>query len=121
MISFKIQGMEQLQQTLKSMPKRVQNEMGRAMRDEAVAVLAKAQELVPYDTGYLMSTGDVRDVRKNQHRTDIEVSYTAPYAVHVHEDPRGRGWKWLSKAFQARMSGLSRRIADRLRKALEKR
>jgi len=116
MISFRLKGMEQLEKRLKSMPKRVQDEMGRAMRDEAVAVLAKAQESVPYDTGYLMSTGDVRDVRVNQHRTDIDVGYTAPYAIYVHSR-----FPWLLRAFQERANGFARRIADRLSKAMEKR
>jgi hypothetical protein len=120
MIKMQIQGLEQLQKTLKAMPKRVQNEMGRAMRDEADGVLAKAQELVPRDTGYLASTGEVRDVRKNQHRTDLSVEYGAEYAIYNHENPKVRGYRWLARAFQSRMSGLSRRVADRLAASLKR-
>lgn len=51
------------------------------LRDVANDVFKWSQYFVPVDTGYLKSTGYVKQVG----RFSFEVGYTAPYAIYVHE------------------------------------
>lgn len=62
------------------------------MRLAAEELLEDANEECPYDTGYLQSTGMV--VKTSQ---GYEVVYTADYAIYVHENPNGKGYKWLER------------------------
>lgn len=46
----------------------------------ALAILDRAQQKVPVDTGFLKSTGKIVQLKDG-----YEVRYDAPYAVYVHE------------------------------------
>ena len=58
----------------------------------AESLLADANEQVPVQSGKLRESGHIE-------KTDQEVSvvYDAEYALEVHEDPNGRGYKWLER------------------------
>ena len=70
----------------------------------ALAILDRAQTKVPVDTGFLKSTGRVKQIKDG-----FEVVYDADYAIYVHEDidakhPNGGQAKYLEEAYYEVMS-----------------
>lgn len=53
-------------------------------------LLDDANDVVPVITGNLKDSGHVE-----VERDSVKVVYDTDYAIYVHEDPRGRGYKWL--------------------------
>jgi len=75
------------------------NVTANVLGDFAGKVLHEANEMCPYDTGKLKSTGEVTfDGMDN-----ACISYDTPYAAYLHEHPElnfrnGKEGKWLEKA-----------------------
>ena len=106
-----------------------------AMIDTQLAVGKQASEWVPYDTGNLQSSMEVKDLQKKRSGWSAEIRYNgrkAPYAIIQHQrgdlrhagpqnTRRARGNKgrarWLSLAVKKEESD----YADRLQKSVEKR
>ena len=91
-------------------------------------IMDKSRDVVPVDTGTLMSTGNVRIPDE----TDTEISCTmgyggpaAPYALAVHENLEdyvnwkrpGSGPKYLERPFNAMQGELPARVADAVERA----
>lgn len=57
---------------------------------QAERLLKESQAVCPVRTGYLKSTGEI-EVNENE----VIVKYTADYAIYVHENPNGKGYKFL--------------------------
>jgi hypothetical protein len=65
------------------------------VRDSAQELFAEAQSTVPYDTGYLHSTGELIRVGP----IEYWIQYTADYAEFVHEGTRYQDAQpWLEQA-----------------------
>ena len=95
-------------------------------------VLARSQALVPVDRGHLRASGRVSKPRVNKRTRVVTASVNyggavlkrlAPdepeiYGIVVHEDPTGRGFKFLERPMVAEkaavMEELRRRIASKL-------
>ncbi len=56
----------------------------------AEELLNDANEIVPVVTGNLKDSG-----RVESNGNSVKVIYDADYAMYVHENPNGRGYKWL--------------------------
>ena len=70
----------------------------------ALDILDRAQTKVPVDTGFLKSTGRVKQIKDG-----FEVVYDADYAIYVHEDidakhPNGGQAKYLEEAYYEALS-----------------
>lgn len=66
-----------------------------AAQEAAEETLRKAQTRVPVITGNLRSGGDAQPVSWSSAGALSSTFYIAPYAPDVHENPNGRGYKWL--------------------------
>ena len=63
--------------------------------EAAQETLRIAQERVPVITGQLKSGGEARMQADSPQGSQATTFYIAPYAPDVHENPNGRGYKWL--------------------------
>jgi hypothetical protein len=118
-LRIEMQGLERLKASLHSLGRRVEAAAEAALMEEAGRVMGAAQKDVPVDTGRLRSSAFVRQVRRNQHRTDVAFGYTAPYAVAVHERPGTRHHHWLQHAADRVLAGLVGRVMRRVKAALK--
>jgi hypothetical protein len=80
----------------------------------AVACLKRSQSYVPVDTGFLKSTGDVT-TRGDGQDLQALITYSAPYAVFVHENLAAyheppTGAKFLERGIQETMAVEARHI-----------
>lgn len=64
-------------------------------QEAAEETLQRAQTRVPVITGNLKSGGDAQSVNSSNRGALSSTFYIAPYAPEVHENPNGRGYKWL--------------------------
>lgn len=64
-------------------------------REAAEEALRLSQARVPVITGQLKSGGDAQIVNESTRGALSSTFYVAPYAPQVHENPNGRGYKWL--------------------------
>lgn len=64
-------------------------------REAAEEALRIAQTRVPVQTGNLRSGGEARAQADSSRGALATTFYVAPYAADVHENPNGRGYKWL--------------------------
>lgn len=130
-ISLQVVNLEKVRGQLKRLGPLAQEEFQSALFDEAKQVLLAAELSVPQPsmgpspggylpTGRLKGTAFLKRLLSGQHKADAEVVYSAPYAIYVHERPRGRGYKWLEKAAIKALKGSTGRIRRRLRDALNR-
>ena len=113
MISIETKGMRELENRLKKISKVASDELARVCLEESKKALAKAQEKVPVDTGYLRDTAFATLTKRNKYRSDVRFGYDAPYAGMVHERPATRGYHWFTRAVEA--SGMAKRILSHVR------
>src|SRR3990167_5454214 len=132
MVKVEVRGMEALQARLKRTSATLAREAPKAVRVFAGEGMNEAQKRVPVVTGRLRSSAYIREVKRNQHRTDVRFGYEAPYAVFVHEIPysgrttrgkpgalrNGKGYKWLQRAFQKVKRNSASRVMDRIKHAV---
>jgi hypothetical protein len=96
-----------------------------ACRAEGQALHAAAQALVPVASGELRDSSRVTE-KAGRMRARVRVLYTADKAAAVHQGVHGsgqrtgrtRGFRWLARAWEARLPGLRERVLARLRSAL---
>lgn len=101
--------------------------MGAALRAEAERIMAASKRLVPVDTGALRASGRVEGPVWGGETVSVGLLYggpAAPYAVYVHENlaarhPTGQA-KYLEQPVNEATAGLGDRLAERLRRALER-
>ena len=62
--------------------------MTSALHSEAKRMMRRSQQLVPRDTGALAASGYVEKPIVYPHHSTVELGYSSPYAVRVHEMPR---------------------------------
>lgn len=72
-----------------------------AAQEAAEEALRLSQDRVPVITGQLKSGGDARSVSFGKGGALSSTFYIAPYAAQVHENPNGRGFKWLELSANA--------------------
>lgn len=73
-----------VQATLKKKKRQVEKGFNIAIREVALEVLEEAQDRVPVITGFLKNSGEVEKISEDKYA----VTFTAPYAIYVHEIPR---------------------------------
>lgn len=118
-----------LQKQVADLPKRAQVAAQAALLNESKLTMDEAQRTVPVVTGHLRSSAFV-----NVLKSKIDIGYSAPHAVYVHEVPysgkttrgkpgamrNGQGYKWLARAAQKIFPGSAKRIAQAIAKAMRK-
>jgi hypothetical protein len=118
-----------LRKTLRGMPRHVREAGWASILKEAQLTMDTAQAKVPVVTGQLRSSASIK-VLKNA----VDVRYTAPHAVYVHEIPysgkttkgklgalrNGQGYKWLELAARQVFAGSAKRMADAIRAAIKR-
>lgn len=120
--------LDRVQKAIIASGERGVKEAGKALRNEAQEVLARARDLVPVDTGALKASGRVRpEVGVYTANGSMEVWITfggtaVDYAVHVHErlgsyHPVGQA-KYLEVPLIQQSYGLADRIADKVERIM---
>ncbi len=109
---------------LKRAGKEYQRAFRQALLEEGEAIMLESQNQVPRDTGFLANSRFVR-VEDGGGEITLELGYTAPYAIYVHEDPTARHraptkWKFLEDPIKDASNGLSQRLARRIRSLLRR-
>lgn len=119
MITMRLEGMGALQASLNTLRLRTAAHYQAGVREAAEFLLEKSNEVVPFDTGYLKSTGYATVVGVGFFAKG-EVGYTAEYALYVHENVHhhfkgGKMAKYLSWSAMVH----EREIAAIIRRAME--
>jgi hypothetical protein len=131
-IKLRVQNVEKIQRTLAGASEASARALRESLRRESGRILNEAQKLVPVVTGRLRSSAYMRGTERNQHRTDFDFGYSAPYAVRIHEERfsgrttrnrpgaknNGKGYKWLERAARRVMVGVRSRTAKFIRAAM---
>lgn len=124
---FDLSGLAPMQQRLQQIGAETLPLLGIALQQEADAVRAASQPLVPVDTGLLRSTGETDGPFLTGASASVQIRYgghgAAPYAALVHEDttmrhPRGGQSHFLSQPLFEATDGMLERLADALRVGL---
>lgn len=68
------------------------DEARKGMRKAAETLLEDSNTVVPVMTGELKESGHIEETQDT-----VAVVYDADYALDVHENPEGRGYKWLER------------------------
>lgn len=92
-----------------------------ALNEYGKNVYDASQELVPVDTGFLQESGYL-DVQSNANGDlpTIQIGYTAPYALYIHENlelnhPNGGTAKYLETPMDMMLPDLQKNVIDRVR------
>lgn len=92
---------------LKAATKQITEDTVKAARDEASEIVKLAQDIVPVVSGELHDSGQEVDTPDGGGAT-----FTADYAVDVHENPESIGYRFLERAADERAGGMVDRMAD---------
>ncbi len=129
---IEIRGFEELFNRLSKVDDNARRGAVDAFRAATTRVLAKSQANVPVEDGNLKASGRKSKPRINKRtlRVTASVNYGGPrlarlapdepplYGIFVHENPSGRGYKFLERSMLADkrnvMSDLANRIAHRV-------
>jgi len=108
-----VTGIDRQIRALELLGSKTQATMNDKMLTLANAILIRAKQLVPVDTGVLKASGEVvkRGGRGLQRYT---VRFTAPYAIYVHENlsarhAHGKEAKFLEKSVIEKVADFARR------------
>lgn len=130
---FTVTGMPEMTQRLQELSTHVPFLMVIRVQQEAEAVLAASQPLVPVDTRALQASGQVDDAELHGAVASVTIRYGGPgegfertpstYAIKVHEDttmrhPRGGQSHFLSQPLFAATQDLLEGCAEALRDGL---
>ena len=129
---FEMTGFEVLERRLQEINALVLPISGLALQQEAEAILAASQPLVPVDTGELRNSGHVEDVTLTATTAQSGVRYGGPgtgqrrpeeYAARIEFDvtlnhPHGGQAFYLSTPTFAAVQGMAERLAEAIRIAL---
>lgn len=125
-MNFKIDGLEDLIQKLKTGKQRFRENAAKEMYQFAEEVMTDSKEVVPVKTGALMNTGKVFPPVEDATSITVDLGYgdeSVDYALIVHEElqsPKGNpinwtrpgsGPKYLQNPFDAKSDQLAPRIA----------
>lgn len=80
-------GPEELKAVLARMAERLPIELKEAFWQEGGIIVARAQEIIPKDTGYAASTGYVNDPTIDSKGVEMELGFWANYALPLHDIP----------------------------------
>lgn len=92
--TFEVRGMDELKRRLEDLHRNVMDGAAEVLPDGIGGVLEESQRLVPVRTGELRDSGYLC-VNVTDDRVDVTVGHSAPHAASVHENPDGRGFKYL--------------------------
>ena len=125
-MNFKIDGLEDLIQKLKTGKQRFRENAAKEMYQFAEEVMTDSKEVVPVKTGALMNTGKVFPPVEDATSITVDLGYgdeSVDYALIVHEElqsPKGNpinwtrpgsGPKYLQNPFDAKSDQFAPRIA----------
>jgi hypothetical protein len=119
-VTGETKGLEDVLRRLGSAEDYIAERAGKALRSEGEALLARASETVPRQTGRLAASGYVTAPVETSSGVTVEVGYSAPYAPEVHERMERRHAsgqsKWLEKAAQAEAAELAPAVAEQVKR-----
>lgn len=118
-MNIKLEGIEKLQNMLKTGGKQATIATARALYSEANKIFIDSQAQVPIDTGALRASGIVTKPYVVGTTATVQISYggaAAPYAVIVHEDleanhPVGKA-KFLEDPLTQAIPNLTKNVAN---------
>lgn len=131
--TIKIEGMTALFRRLNKLGDNAADAAVDAFSSGGKRLFARSQDLVPVDTGALKASGRFSKPRVNK-RTGVvtasvvyggqKLARLAPgdsplYAIAVHEDPTGRGFKFLERPALAARAEVERELSSRIAKRVE--
>jgi hypothetical protein len=140
-VDLTIKGFSELEKKCKSMIERLEKENMKGMKIEAEKIMTDSKKnYVPVDKGTLRQTGMVGDPVKSGDDITVTLGYggaAAAYATALHEHPSdsspptwegkeltftkdGTGPKYLERPLMKAVDGLKERIAERVKKTLQK-
>ena len=82
--AIRVRGIERAKRTIEKLRKENPNKLARGLHNAGRFLKQESKKLVPVDTGYLKSTAYFRVIKRVK-SVNLDVGYTAPYAVYVHE------------------------------------
>lgn len=127
MLQIDIQGLDQVQDRLRTVLAQIGQAAPRALFEEGSRIMNLSHDLVPIDTGLLRSTGYVAQPVLDGQGATVELSYgargMAPYAPIIEFDtamnhPRGGQALYLSEPFFAAPAHMLERLATAIRTAM---
>lgn len=84
-----------LTRELQALKKQMREVAAASALQAAQEALRLSQDRVPVVTGKLKSGGKAQSINSSSKGALASTFYIAPYAANVHENPMGRGFKWL--------------------------
>jgi len=119
-MTFKCRSVAELTERIERLAQVFPEGVGQAMHEEAGIIMNESAPQVPVDTGFLRSTGYVKDPYQEGQTITVEMGYYANYAAPVHDIPDppvhhevGKA-HFLSDPFDAKAPELPRRIVERV-------
>lgn len=114
MIGVKLQGANQVHAAVKGYSQSLRKAHDKALYEEGLELMRESMKEVPVDTGRLRNSAHTSKPRGG----DVEVSYEASYAPHVHwrtdlKHAVGKA-RFLIDPFLRRMDGYPKRMRDRI-------
>ena len=120
MLTFKMCGIEELQERLRELSEGVSDELEPEVEQLLAEIEAESQEAVPVDTGVLKASVYTELREDSEGRIRAVIGYDTDYALIVHESPEGEGWKFLESplvqsapSFRERVGAAVRRLIAR--------
>ena len=117
-------GFDEVRANIKTIAERYPVEMGRVLREEAVAIMDKSLSLCPYDqdnehddgTPHLNDTAQISGPYYQDENTAVILSYDTPYAVLQHEvqeyhHDAPEQWKYLEHPMNERVPYMASNLA----------
>jgi hypothetical protein len=122
-----ITGLDALQRTLRALGDQAMQGAKVALTREAETIMTTSKREVPVDTGALRASGAVTTPEVSGSAVSVTLGFGGPavsYAVPVHENlrahhPVGHA-KFLERPLNAARAGLETRLAETLRRVLER-
>jgi len=119
-----IKGMKELKKALKSKGNQANEALAKALYQEAETIMNQAKRITPVDTGTLRNSGHVQQPKITRNAVEVMMGFggAAEYAIYVHENIHVRHRvgqaKFLEQPLNQAASGLSQRLASRIRDSL---
>lgn len=123
-MAVRVTGQDEIIRNIKRYIQQYPEEVGAAIYEEGLALMAVSQPKVPVDTGRLRGSAYVTPPIEQQNNSPlVEVGYGTDYAIWVHERTElnhttGEA-KFLEKAVNERSGGYTQRIANRTQRNIE--
>lgn len=115
---MKVKGVNATIRKMDTLSRVYPNQTREALIIESDAIYQESQKQVPSDT---LASSWVRRIINTARGMKIDMEYTAPYAVYVHEinkNYRVGKWKFLEDPLKKALPGLAKRVSEYVKKRI---